>query len=87
MVFKKQIDTNGIPSVINNYVLNKHPMAVAKIRTSLEQRAAGPHLASEAAAATTVSMSYSVRPCQNSSRHFEDATSTRDFVKGFHGTT
>ena len=75
-----QIDTKGIPSIVNNQMLKKHPMAIAKIRARLEQ-SHGPHLPSESLA--SASASFSTTLPQQSSRYFEDAVPTKDFVQGF----
>ncbi len=72
-----QIDTKGIPSAINNYVLSRHPMAIAKIRARLEK---GPNFASESLA----SSSFAPGSPQRSARYFEDAVHTKDFVHGYH---
>ena len=77
---KTQIDTKGIPSIVNNQMLKKHPMAIAKIRARLEQ-SHGPHLPSESLA--SASASFSTTLPQQHSRYFEDAVPTKDFIQGF----
>ena len=79
IVLHHQIDTKGIPSIINSHVLKRHPMAISKIRKNFERKASREECTHSS---SVTSLSSSPTHSYKSGRYYDDPLQVGHYVTG-----